>query len=119
MVDGDPYQRYCGMFQEIKQYTDRPTRRSIVDVTQTPIRPFGVEATILFPDQEADRGTPSALLAPIDGRIQIMGDEAVAEIGDTRVVDFGPFQQVTITPITPGARRTRAITYRHVADLFV
>lgn len=119
MQDGDPYQRYGGMYQEIREYTDRPPRRVVVNVTQEPIRPFDMEANILFLDREAGEGTPSILLAPVDGRFQVVGDEAVAEIGDTRLVDFGPFQQVTIKPTIQGARRTRAITYRHAADLFV
>ncbi len=119
MAEGDPYQEYSGMYLEIKEYTDRLPRRVVVDPTQTPIRPFGMEVTILYPDQEAERGTSSMFLAPVDGRVQVTGDEQVAEIGDTRVVDFGPFQQVTITPTVRGARRTKPITYRQVADLFV
>ncbi|MBI4066431.1 hypothetical protein HY411_01800 [Candidatus Gottesmanbacteria bacterium] len=119
MVDRDPYRRYAGVYLEIKEYTDRPPRRVVVVPTRTPIRPFGMEATILFPDGEAGTSTPSVFLAPVDGRFQVKGDESVAEIGDTHVVDFGPFQQVTVTPTLRGARRTKAVTYRHAADLFV
>lgn len=119
MVDGDPYQRYGGMLQEITTYTDRPPRRVVVDVTQTPIRPFGMNAKVLFPDQEADPKTPSLFLAPVDGRFQVTADEPVVEIGTARLVDFGPFQQVTIKPTIRGTRRKESITYRNAADLFL
>lgn len=118
MAERDPYQRLSGMYLEIIEYTDRPTRRLVVNPAQTPIRPFGVDVRILFPDGEADVGTPSIFLFPVDGCYQVTADEDVAEAGNHLLAEFGPFQQVTIAPTIRGARRTKAITYRNLGDLF-
>ena len=116
-VDSDPYQRYGGLIQEIRIYTDRPPRLALVDPRQG-LRPFGFPVTILSPDTGAATDL-SILFAGVDGRFAVSGDEEVMEVEGARMVPFGPFEQVTITPTIRGNRRTASITYRHLGDLFV
>lgn len=116
-VDGDPYERYGGLFQEIRAYTDRPKRRSLVDPSKG-LKLFGFPVTILSPDTGAAKD-PSILLAGVDGRFTVSGDEEGVEAVGVRMMPFGPFEQVTISPSVRGRRRTTSITYRHLGDLFV
>ncbi|OGG12626.1 hypothetical protein A2875_05445 [Candidatus Gottesmanbacteria bacterium RIFCSPHIGHO2_01_FULL_46_14] len=113
-VDFDPYKRYGDMFQQITDYTDRLSRRVLIEPEN--IRPFGKRVKVI-PGKGA--GERSLVLAPVDGALQMSADEGIAEIGDTRLTATGPFQEVVFTPTIQRGRRTRRVTIRHLGDLFV